>query len=219
MSMLGAVGLALLTGPFVSFPTPVYGGEPALMALASDPAHLRLPCYSTQCGDGGWRLAGDANKPRLETAPRRPLSLPGSRSRGALSAPATPRDASSHYADHFRVGTAYGYDALRDGDTRVGLVLGAGYRLAPLHDDGVREAGPVFRGELRVGQRLGERAQWTQRIQFEAGRNDTFVKQSIGLDVALWPEWTLETDAVIRHRPDDDAMQTAEGWLGIRRRF
>ena len=129
------------------------------------------------------------------------------------------RDAAAHHADHFRVGTTYGYDALRDGDTRLGLNFGAGYRLAPLHDDGVRRAGPVFRGELRVGQRLGERAKWTQRIQVEAGRDDTFVKQSIGLDVALWPEWTLETDAVIRHRPDADALRTAEGWLGIRRRF
>jgi hypothetical protein len=35
----------------------------------------------------------------------------------------------------------------------------------------------------------------------------------------LWPEWTLETDAVIRHQPNADAMRTAEGWLGIRRRF
>lgn len=217
--MPGAVGLALLLGPFVSIPTPVYGGEPALIALASDPAHLRLPCYSTQCGDGGWRVADGARAPRLVTATRRPVSLPGSRRHAPLSAPATRRDASSHYASHFRVGTTYGYDALRDGDTRVGLNFGAGYRLAALHDDGVRHAGPVFRGELRVGQRLGERAQWTQRIQVEAGREDTFVKQSIGLDVALWPQWTLETDAVIRHRPDSDALQTAEGWLGIRRRF
>ena len=217
--MLGAVGLALLTGPFVSFPTPVYGGEPALIALASDPANLRLRCYSTQCGDREWRVAGNADAPRLVTAKQRPVSLPGSRSRAPLSAPATRRDAASHYADHFRVGTTYGYDALRDGDTRLGLNLGAGYRLAPLHDDGVRQSGPVFRGELRVGQRLGERAEWTQRIQFEAGREDTFVKQSIGLDVTLWPEWTLETDAVIRHQPNADAMRTAEGWLGIRRRF
>lgn len=217
--MLGAVGLALLTGPFVSFPTPVYGGEPALIALASDPANLRVPCYSTQCGDREWRLAGSADAPRLKTATHRPVILPGSGRRAPLSAPATRRDAASHYADYFRVGTSYGYDALRDGDTRLGLNLGAGYRLAPLHDDGVRHPGPVFRGELRVGQRLGERAEWTQRIQFEAGREDTFVKQSIGLDVTLWPEWTLETDAVIRHQPNADALRTAEGWLGIRRRF
>lgn len=217
--MLGAVGLALLSGPFVSFPTPVYGGEPALIVLASDPANLRLRCYSTQCGDREWRLAGDAKAQRLVTASRAPVRLPGSHRRAPLSAPATRRDAAAHYADHFRVGTTYGYDALRDGDTRLGLNFGAGYRLAPLHDDGVRRAGPVFRGELRVGQRLGERAEWTQRIQVEAGRDDTFVKQSIGLDVALWPEWTLETDAVIRHRPDADTLRTAEGWLGIRRRF
>lgn len=217
--MLGAVGLALLSGPFVTIPTPVYGGEPSLVLLASDPANLRLPCYSTQCGDREWRLAGDAKAQRLVTANRAPVRLPGSHRRAPLSAPATRRDAAAHYADHFRVGTTYGYDALRDGDTQLGLNFGAGYRLAPLHDDGVRHAGPVFRGELRVGQRLGERAQWTQRIQVEAGREDTFVKQSIGLDVALWPEWTLETDAVIRHRPDADAMRTAEGWLGIRRRF
>lgn len=217
--MLGVVALTLLTGPFVSFPTPVYGGEQALVSLASDPANLRLPCYSTRCGDQEWLVAADAKAPRLSTAPRRPVLLPGSRSRAPLRAPASRRDASSHYANHFRVGTTYGYEALRDGDTRVGLNFGAGYRLAPLGDDGVRHAGPVFRGELRLGQRLGERAQWNQRIQFEAGREDTFVKQSVGFNVALWPDWTLESDAVIRHRPDVDPMRTAEGWLGIRRRF
>lgn len=217
--MLGAVGLALLTGPFVSIPTPVYGGEPALIVLASDPANLRLHCFSTQCGDREWRVADGTRTPRLVTATHRPVNLPGGRRHAPLSAPVTRRDASSHYANHVRVGTTYGYDALRDGDTRVGLNFGAGYRLAPLHDDGVRHPGPVFRGELRLGQRLGDRAQWTQRIQVEAGREDTFVKQSIGLDVALWSEWTLETDAVIRHQPNADAMRTAEGWLGIRRRF
>ena len=110
--MLGAVGLALLTGPFVSIPTPVYGGEPVLVALASDPANLRLPCYSTQCGDREWRLAAEAQASQLGTAARRPVRLPGSHSRLRLSAPAARRDASRHYADHFRVGTTYGYDAL-----------------------------------------------------------------------------------------------------------
>lgn len=216
--MSGALALALLTGPFVTLPTPVFGGEPALMALARDPANMRLRCWSTRCGDAEWRK----DAPSLATAERTPLALPGSRARARLRAPATRRDATAHYANHWRVGSSYRYQAVRDGVTQLGVDIGAGYRITPLHDDGVQGAGPVFRGELRVGQRLGERVLWTQRVQLEAGNTGTFfVKQSLGVDVQVWPHWLLESDAVIRHDNTRGAsgLETAEAWLGIRRRF
>lgn len=225
MSMLGVLGLAL-AGPFITLPSLAYG-DPTLMALAADPAQMRLYCYSTRCGDEEWRLALAPPQPVPRTSsrkhaipPRKPVALPGSRSLIGLSAPATPRNSKASYSNDWRVGTRYGVQALRQPDTQLGVQVGAGYRLMPMHDDGINQPGPVLRGELNFGQSLGERAQWTQRVQFETGGGEAFVKQSIGVEVELWPEWTLETDYVIRHDTyGGGGSQTAESWMGLRRHF
>ena len=221
--MLGMLGLALLGGPFVTLPTPAFGGEPALIALASDPARMRLPCYSTRCGDEEWRLAlGAAEGARVTGAARdrKPLQLPGSQRHIGLNAPAVPREHRANYSNDWRIGTRYGVQALRDGPTQLGLQFGAGYRLAPLYDDGVNQAGPIFRGVVNFDRRFGERAQWSQRIEFEAGRGgDTFVKQKVAFDVNLWPDWTLETDFAIRHDSGGSSSETAESSVELRRRF
>ena len=220
--MLGVLGLALLGGPFVTLPMPVSSGDPTLMALAADPAQMRLYCLSTRCGDEEWRLA---LSPPAEPLPvsdgrHRPLALPGSQRYANLSAPATPRDSRSMYSNDFRIGTRYGTQLVRDGGTSLGLQLGAGYRLSPLYDDGINQAGPVLRGELNFGQKIGERATWTQRVQFERGRGEAFVKQSMSLDVNLWPNWTLESDFAIRHdNQGGGGSESAESRVELRRRF
>ena len=61
--MLGVLGLALLGGPFVTLPMPVTTGDPTLMAIASDPAQMRLYCFSTRCGDEEWQIAMSAPMP------------------------------------------------------------------------------------------------------------------------------------------------------------
>ena len=150
--MSALLGLALLTSPFVTLPPPADVGVPALVALGSDPARLRLFCWSTRCGDAEWRRA-----------------------------------------------------------------LGPSIRLFAGGDAARR---PVLRGALEIAHALGPRAQWNQRIQFETGHGMTFVKQSLGLDVALWPSWTLESDFQIRH--DEMGLsgsESAESSLRLRRRF
>lgn len=223
--MSALLGLALLGGPFVTLPMPVYG-DPTLMALASDPAQMRLYCFSTRCGDEEWRLAlapppVRAREPAGPGAQsRRPLRLPGSQRYIGLSAPATPRESRGSYSNDFRIGTRYGVQALRDGPTQLGLQFGAGYRLAPLYDDGINRPGAVMRGELNFGQKIGDRARWTQRVFVESGGGDTFVKQTVQFDVALWPDWTLETDFAIRHDSNGGGgSESAESSIELRRRF
>ena len=221
MTMLGALGLALLGGPFVTLPMPVFPGDPTLMAIAADPVQMRLYCFSTRCGDVEWKVAmGGATPVEPSDARHRSLRLPGSQSFAPLSAPATPRDSKTMYSNDFRIGTRYNVQAMRDGPTQIGLALGAGYRLAPLYDDGINQAGPVLRGELNLGQQIGDRALLTQRVQFESGRGEAFVKQSMSLDVSLWPNWTLESDFAIRHDTQSGGgKETAESSIELRRRF
>lgn len=220
--MLGVLGLALLGGPLLTLPSPALNGDPTLIAIASDPAQMRLYCFSTRCGDEEWqaKTSSTAVPAPSASASRKSLRLPGSQRFAQLSAPATPRESRSAYSNDFRIGTRYGVQALRDGPTRLGLQLGAGYRLAPLYDDGINLPGPVLRGELNFGQKIGERATWTQRVQFESGRGEAFVKQSMSVDVNLWPNWTLQSDFAIRHDTQTGGgSETAESKIELRRRF
>ena len=224
--MLAALGLALLGSPFVTLPPLAHGdpviADPVLMSVATDPARMRLHCFSTRCGDAEWRLAlsPPPAKPRPSTPRKRAIDLPGSRRYIGLSAPRPVRQSRASYSNDFRLGTRVGVQALQTPDTRMSVQVGAGYRMMPLHDDGIGRPGAVFRGELNLGQRLGERTVLDQRVQWETGHGDMFIKHSLGVDVMLSPHWTLEADHVIRHREyGASGIETAESWMGLRRRF
>lgn len=221
--MIEIVAFAVLAGPFVTLPSPAFGGNAQLMALGHDPSQLRLYCFSTRCGDEEWHRvlspARSAASDREQTTSRRPV-LPGNPHGIGLHAPTSPRHSRTSYANHWRVGTRYRVQPMRDEGTRLDVQLGAGYRLAPLHDDGVSRAGPVLRGAFALDQRFGERAHWRQQIQFETGLGTTFVKQTLGIDVSLWPAWTLQSDFSIRHDEfGRSGSESAETSIELRRRF
>lgn len=186
---------------------------PVLETAARRLVEPRTRCLSLRCRGHEWRphaplpLAGEV---------RRAPVLPGSRSPVGLRAPATPRESTVLYSNDWRIGTRHGVQLVRDGDTRLGLQFGAGYRLAPLHDDGTRLPGPVVRSELTFARDLGTHAQWRQRVLVEGGRGDVFVRQAFALDVELWPSWMLETDYVLRR---DAGGGSGEGSIRVLRRF
>ena len=217
--MSALLGLTLLS-PFLTLPTPALG-QPVLVEQVVDQARRRGSCLSLHCNDAEWRLASARELHGRATDWRTTaLNLPGQRRWARLSAPARSREHRNNYSNRWRIGTLYGVQLLRDGPVQLGVEFGAGYRLAPRYDDGIGQAGPVFRGSIDFGREFGERARWSQHVTFETGNGQAFVKQSLALDIDLWPAWTLETDYVIRHRNvGASGSETAESWLGIRRRF
>lgn len=219
--MLGILGLAMLAGPLVTLPaTATIEPAPQVAALGADPARMRLWCYSLRCGDEEWAGPRGPLPPLQFATDNTATPLPGNEAWIGLSAPATPRESRASYANDWRIGARYGMQAMRDGPARVAVQLGAGYRLAPLGDDGIHLPGPVLRGTFDFGYQFGERARWNQLIQWEAGQGQTFVKQSIGLDVLLWPQWMLETDFAIRHdEMGSSGLESAESSVQLHRRF
>lgn len=212
--MLAQWFLAIVS-PFATTPIPVQDAAP-VEAISIDPVWFRPDCLKVRCGDEEWQRQLQPLKVSEKARPR----LPGLRAARALSAPARPRESRAAYSNDWRIGTRYGLQLVREPDTRLGVEFGAGYRFAPLNDDGIALPGPVFRGGLTLGHRLGDRAHWTQRVQFETGNGEHFVKQMLGIDVALPSDWELETDYVIRYDSlRTSGSDTAEAWLGLRRRF
>src|SRR5687768_8819672 len=202
----------LLQAPML-LPADAVQAEPVLEAAARRLVEPRSRCLSLRCRGHEWRPLAPVV---FEDEPRMPPVLPGARSAIGLRAPATPRDSTVLYSNDWRIGSRHAVQLLRDGDTRLGVQFGAGYRLAPLHDDGVRMPGPVVRSELSFARDLGARAQWRQRVLVESGRGDVFVRQAFALDIELWPAWMLETDYVLRR---DAGGGSGEGSIRVLRRF
>jgi hypothetical protein len=214
--MVAAFWLAVLMPPVFVQPLPQAPDAPAAIALAGGQVSLQRACYSLACLQAGWRLS---TKPLLP-AQRSPFAVPRGlrRQHGNLHAPATRREWVANYGSNARLGTRYGIDAIRDPDTRVSIEVGSGYRLQPYADDGIGGIGPVARGSLLWLQRLGERAEMVQQVRVETGRGDTFVRNSMSLDIRLQPNWTLRSSVDLRHDSAAD-VTVAQGSMQLRYAF
>lgn len=204
--MVAAFWLAVLMPPVFVQPFPQAPDVPAAVALAGGRVVPQRPCYSLQCLQAGWRMAAPALPAR-----RNPFALPRALpvQRPGLRAPASRRDWVASYGSNARLGTRYGVEAVRDPDTQVRIEVGSGYRLQPHVDDGIGHIGPVARGSLVWLQRVGEHARLQQQVRVEAGRGDTYVRNSMSLDITLQPNWTLRSSFDLRHdsAADDTAAQ------------
>jgi len=213
--MHAAFWLAVLMPPVFVQPLPQAPAAPAAIALAGGQVSLQRTCYSLQCLQAGWRLSATPLPAR-----RNPFALPRPlrASRVGLSAPASRRDWVATYGSNARFGTRYGIEAIRDPDTQVRIEVGSGYRLQPYADDGIGHIGPVARGSLQWLQRVGGNAQLVQQVRVETGHGDTFVRNSMALDITLQPNWTLRSSVDVRHHSAADDTAT-QGSLQLRYSF
>lgn len=197
---LAVVGLPVLTHPLPEAPD-----QPAVYALAAGHVSMRRPCYRLRCTDAEWTAAVQRQPPK-RTAPGAPVVLRldkprvatwGNRRAIALWAPSSARDRVISYAQNWRVGTRYQREAVRSPDTKLSFDIGTGYRLEPYTDFGTAVPGMVARGGMTFTQNLGPRARLSQAIQIETGRENTYWRQAIGLDLKLRPQWSMRYDLVM----------------------
>lgn len=198
--------LAIAGLPVFQQPLPDAPGEPAVVAVAAGHVSLRTPCFELVCTDAEWmaqtryttlsRPHVPGTLPRLRASAPSPLAT---RRFASLSAPASRRDWVDTRADAAKVESVYGVDALRAAGTDVSLQFGTGYRLQPHTDWGTATVGPIARGGLTLSQRFGERARLDQQVMVETGRRNTVVRQTLGVDVAVTPQWTLRSDLEVMH--------------------
>ncbi|MCW5580410.1 MAG: DUF481 domain-containing protein [Luteimonas sp.] len=213
--MLAAWWLAVVGLPVFLQPLPEAPDVPAAVALASGQVSLRQPCYRLACGDAEWSASPGPADWRATAAPGAvqrivPQKLPRLATRRfiGLNSPATRRDWFSSRGNAALVDTRYGLEAVRAPQTRLDVEVGTGYRLEPYSGYGTAAQGPVALGQMRLSQRFGERAELKQQVRVEKGRENAFIRQTIGVDLALDPQWSLLGDFELRH---DTAGNGGEG--------
>ena len=213
--MVAAFWLAVLMPPVFVQPFPQAPEVPAAIALATGQVSLQRPCYSLACLQAGWhRPAPPLPVRRNPFAMPRPLRA----ARDGLGVRATQRDWVASDGSNARFGARYGIEAIRDPDTEVRIEVGSGYRLQPYADDGIAHIGPVARGSLQWLQRVGDNARLVQQVRVETGPGDTFVRNSMALDITLMPNWTLRSSVDVRHHSAADDTAT-QGSLQLRYAF
>ncbi|QCO66860.2 DUF481 domain-containing protein [Luteimonas yindakuii] len=199
---LAVVGLPVFTQPLPEAPL-----QPAPIALVGGQVSVRSLCYQLVCPDAEWQ---GTQPPVLSPPPP-----PGARGRVrrqqaatqrlrnrrliGLYAPAVARDRVIAYARNWRVDTTYRLEAVREQDTTLRVEFGTGYRIEPYTDYGTAVPGLVARGGFSLQQRFGDRALWNQRVLFETGRENTYVRQTVGLDLWLADDWMLHSSLEMWH--------------------
>lgn len=203
--MLATWWLAIVGLPVFHQPLPEAPAEPSAVAVAAGQVSLRRPCYAVRCQDVDWqgpatpapiaRAAVPGTRPTIV-----PLRVPSIAARPyPLYSPASARDWRASQANHTRVETRVGYEAVRTPDTSLRMEFGTGYRIEPYADFGTAAPGPIARGNLQLSHAFGDDARLTQQVQVETGSVNTTVRQTLGVDVDLRPQWTLRSNVELRH--------------------
>lgn len=205
--MLASWWLAVVGLPVFMQPLPEAPDLPAAAAVAAGRVSLRQPCFRLACSDADWAAAGSA--PRTLAAPTAPGAISrihaqrlprlATRRYIGLYSPATRRDRFYSTGGAALVDTRYGLEAVRSPYTNLHLEFGTGYRMQPYANYGTAAEGPVAMGQVRLSQRLGDFGALKQQVRVERGRENAFIRQTIGLDLRLDEQWSLLGDFELRH--------------------
>lgn len=227
--MLAGWWLAVAGLPIYTHPLPAAPEQPAITAVVSRQVPLRRPCYRLACRDKEWTASASRQRIWMPKAPGvrpRTVSLPvvklPDRRFASLHSPYSSRESVRAGGNHVKWDTSYGFEAIRSPETTLRLEFGTGVRIEPYTDYGTAVMGPIARGQVQLSQELGRKASFTQQVQVETGRENTFVRQTLAFDYELFPRWTLRSDFELRHDTLGNGGRGStdtEGSLKLRRSF
>jgi len=95
-----------------------------------------------------------------------------------------------------------GYKIIDSDRTKFWVQGGPGYRYAELRDTGESEDGLIFRGDLGFDHQLTETTKIVERFLVEAGSDNTYLQNDIGLEVSINGALALRLGYQVRHNTD-----------------
>jgi putative salt-induced outer membrane protein len=94
-----------------------------------------------------------------------------------------------------------GYKIIDNERTKFWVQGGPGYRFAELQQGG-KEDGVIFRGDLGLDHRLTETTKIVERFMIETGSDNTYMQNDIGLEVTITGALGLRVGYQVRHNTD-----------------
>lgn len=222
--MLIPLWLAVAGLPVFQQPIDTAPDRPFAVALAAGNVSMRRPCLQLQCGEWERPAAATTYAYREHARQVKRTALPGEKKPGtrALPAPNARHDWMAPYAGLDRVSARYGRSVIDKPNTDVSIEVGTGYRWRPYVDNGGADTGPVARGFIELRQKIGPYAQLRQQTRIEAGRDNTWLRNSLGVEVQFQPQWSLSSDLEVRHDTaanGGDGATNTEGKVRLRYAF
>jgi putative salt-induced outer membrane protein len=95
-----------------------------------------------------------------------------------------------------------GYKIIDSERTKLWVQGGPGYRFAELRDTGEKEDGVIFRGDLGFEHQLTETTKIVDRFLVEAGSDNTYFQNDLGLEVTIKGALGLRVGYQVRHNTD-----------------
>ncbi len=114
----------------------------------------------------------------------------------------TERDHFAAYEYQWTTAFGYGYEAIKNDATHLTFEIGPGYRWSKLQDVRVHENEAIARGYMDFGHQLTATTSIYDTLLIEAGKDNTFAKNDLGLQVAMSDALALKAGLEVRHNTD-----------------
>lgn len=93
----------------------------------------------------------------------------------------------------------YGFEAIKSKDTHLTFEIGPGYRWAKLQDVQVHRNEPIVRGYMDFGHKLSATTSVYDTLLIEAGSDNTYARNDLGLLVEMTDALALKAGLEVRH--------------------
>lgn len=114
----------------------------------------------------------------------------------------TVRDHFSAYEYQSTIAFGYGYEAIKSEATHLLFEIGPGYRWSKLQDVRVHENGVIARGYMDFGHQFNASTSIYETLLIEAGQDNTFVRNDLGVQVKMSEALALKAGVEVRHNTD-----------------
>jgi len=111
-------------------------------------------------------------------------------------------DRFSAYDYQASLATGLGYKIVDSERTKLWVQGGPGYRYAELRETGESEDGVIFRGDAGLEHQITDTTKVVDRFLIEAGSDNTFLQNDLGLEVLVSGALSLRVGYQVRHNTD-----------------
>ncbi|MCM2311421.1 MAG: DUF481 domain-containing protein [Steroidobacteraceae bacterium] len=111
-------------------------------------------------------------------------------------------DRFSAYDYQASLSAGLGYKIVNTDRTKFWVQGGPGYRFAEVRETGESEDGVIFRGDLGFDHQLTETTKIVDRMLVEAGSDNTYLQNDLGLEVTISGAFALRVGYQWRHNTD-----------------